>query len=567
VFGRVPVFPPREARTGVRSVSSPQAGHLSDLTGQVSAPRALAIDPVDPMAILAAVSLFRGFRDSGARSSGPVHTRERSGRQRRGPHADLNPGDSVGEYRIVSKLGEGGFGAVYAAAHPVIGKRAAVKVLHPQYSADEAVTSRFIAEARAVNQIRDRNIVDIFSFGALPDGRHYYVMELLEGVALDAYLDRAGRLPLKEALAILHVLANAIAAAHQAGIAHRDLKPGNVYLELDDEGNVYPKVLDFGMAKLLGAGAPAVHKTRSGTPIGSPRYMSPEQCRGVEVDHRTDIYAFGCIAYRMLTGADVFDGRTALELMMAHVSAAVPSPSSRCPDLDPHLDEPILKLLEKDPDARPQTMHAAYESLAAGASRTGQDVSHGRMTVTPLLLTMVAEREGTREEAVEPSRWRATLTGSRGASGRSRARTLAAVLGGAALVGILVLSAVRRSAPPEPERSLAPPIRPSAVEQARASLPAASAAPAPSSTVEVTVRSRPVQAEIYHNDRRLGVTPGPVSLPRSGEPLTLVLRAPRYAPATVEVRPTQDRSLDVTLLLRASAPHGATLPRDLENPY
>ncbi|MBN1611966.1 MAG: serine/threonine protein kinase [Polyangiaceae bacterium] len=511
------------------------------------------------------MSLFRLFRDSGARSSGPVHTRERSARQG-GSHADLSPGDSVGEYRIVRRLGEGGFGAVYAAAHPVIGKRAAVKVLHPQYSADEVVTSRFVAEARAVNQIRDRNIVDIFSFGALPDGRHYYVMELLEGIALDAYLERAGRLPVPEALAILRVLANAIAAAHDAGIAHRDLKPGNVFLELDDEGNVYPKVLDFGMAKLLGAGAPAVHKTRSGTPIGSPRYMSPEQCRGVEVDHRTDIYAFGCIAYRMLTGMDVFDGPTALELMMAHVSAAPPSPSSRCAEIDAHLDEPILKLLEKEPDKRPQTMHAAYESLAAGAHRAGQDLSDSGMTVTPLLRTMVEEREVAGLEAVEPSRWR-TFAGSQSASGRLRAWALGAALGGAALVGVLALAATRRHVAPESE--LSPPVASAApiAEPAPASEPADSAAPAPSSTVEVTVRSRPVQAEIYHNDRRLGVTPGPVSLPRGEAPQTLVLRAPRYAPAAIEVRPIKDQSLDVTLAFRASVPSRAQLPRDLENPY
>jgi eukaryotic-like serine/threonine-protein kinase len=548
-------------------LSSGQAGHLSDLGGQVSGTKALAIDRLDRMAILAAVSLFREFRDSGARPSGPARTPERSGHQRRGSPADLGPGDSVGEYRIVRKLGEGGFGAVYAAAHPVIGKRAAVKVLHPQYSADEAVTSRFVAEARAVNQIRDRNIVDIFSFGALPDGRHYYVMELLEGVALDAYLDRAGRLPIQEALGILHVLANAIAAAHEAGIAHRDLKPGNVFLELDDEGNVYPKVLDFGMAKLLGAVPPAVHKTRSGTPIGSPRYMSPEQCRGVEVDHRTDIYAFGCMAYRMLTGADVFEGPTALELMMAHVSASPPEPSSRCPELDPELDAPILRLLEKDPEKRPQSMQAAYESLAAGARRAGQDVSVGRVTVTPLLRTMVDQRDAAREEAVEPSRWRATFGISPVAAWRSRARVLAVVLAAAALVGMLVFAFAQPPAAPEPEPAPPAPSAPAVAERAPVADRAAVLAPAPAATVQVTVRSRPVPAEIYHNDRRLGVTPGPVSLPRGEVPQTLVLKAPHFVPASVEVRPSADQRVEVALVPRAAAPASAELPRDLENPY
>jgi serine/threonine protein kinase len=521
------------------------------------------------MAILASVSVFRGFRAWRARASAPLLPRDRSGHQRRGAYADLTPGDTVGEYRIVRKLGEGGFGTVYAAAHPVIGKRAAVKVLHAQYSADEAVTSRFIAEARAVNQIRNRNIVDIFSFGALADGRHYYVMELLEGVALDLYLDRAGRLPVQEALPILHVLASAIAAAHEAGIAHRDLKPGNVFLELDDDGNVYPKVLDFGMAKLLGAAVPAVHKTRSGTPIGSPRYMSPEQCRGVQVDHRTDIYAFGCIAYRMLTGVSVFDGATALELMMAHVSLLPPSPSSRCAELGTHLDGPILKLLEKEPQDRPQTMHAAYESVAVAAERSGQDVNDARITVTPLLRTMVEEREVSAEQAVEPSMRRGMFIGSRSASARSRVGRVIAVVGAAALTGILVLvlHGQRFASEREPSPSPPPPAVASTAERAPAPRPAAFAAPAKASSVQVTVRCRPVQAEIYWKAQRLGVTPGPVSLPRGEQPQTLVLKAPRYVSAVVEVLPTADRIKDVTLVSRPPPPVSAELPSDLENPY
>ncbi|HMA97477.1 MAG TPA: serine/threonine-protein kinase, partial [Polyangiaceae bacterium] len=280
---------------------------------------------------------------------------------------DLQQGEWVGEYVIVRKLGEGGFGAVYEALHPVIGKRAAVKVLHAQYSSDERVTSRFAAEARAVNQIRNKNIVDIFSFGELADQRQYYVMELLEGVPLDAYIQRAGRLELRETLAILSEIAKALQAAHDAGIAHRDLKPENVFLALDEEGLVHPKILDFGMAKLLSPGALPVHKTRSGTPIGSPRYMSPEQCRGTEVDPRTDVYAFGCMAFHMLSGVPPFDANTALELMMAHVSAPPVPLSSVGPDLGPAIDESLLKMLEKMPENRPQTILEAFEHLRNAA--------------------------------------------------------------------------------------------------------------------------------------------------------------------------------------------------------
>src|SRR6185503_18557062 len=141
-----------------------------------------------------------------------------------GVEPDLAPGHPVGEYRIETKLGEGGFGSVYRAVHPLIGKAAAIKVLNRQYSSNPAMVGRFIAEARAVNQIRNRNIIDIFSFGTLDDGRQYYVMELLEGMTFDRYIKQKGRLTPEETVLILRGVARALDAAHAAGIAHRDLK-------------------------------------------------------------------------------------------------------------------------------------------------------------------------------------------------------------------------------------------------------------------------------------------------------------------------------------------------------
>src|SRR5688572_12034772 len=213
---------------------------------------------------------------------------------------DLDAGQTVGEYVIDDKLGEGGFGAVFKATHPLIGKQVAIKVLFRQYSANPQMVSRFISEARAVNQIRHKNIIDIFSFGQLPDGRHYYVMEYLQGVTLDEHLGMRGRLTMGDALPILRQLARALDAAHAKGIAHRDLKPENIFIAAGDD-EVYPKLLDFGIAKLLVDGK-RQHKTRTGAPIGTPYYMSPERCRGRDVDHRTDIYSFGILAYQMLTG-------------------------------------------------------------------------------------------------------------------------------------------------------------------------------------------------------------------------------------------------------------------------
>jgi serine/threonine-protein kinase len=195
--------------------------------------------------------------------------------------SDLQPGQQVGEYVVDGKLGEGGFGAVFKGTHPLIGKQVAIKVLNRQFSSNPQMVSRFISEARAVNQIRHRNIIDIFSFGSLADGRQYYVMELLAGVPLDNYLEQRGRLTLAEAIPILRSVARALDAAHAKGIAHRDLKPENIYIAQDDDGTPFPKLLDFGIAKLLSGDAPHQHKTRTGAPMGTPYYMSPESAAGV----------------------------------------------------------------------------------------------------------------------------------------------------------------------------------------------------------------------------------------------------------------------------------------------
>ncbi|KYF71943.1 hypothetical protein BE15_05285, partial [Sorangium cellulosum] len=291
-----------------------------------------------------------------------------------GADPDLAPGTPVGEYRIDAKIGVGGFGTVYRATHPVIGKAAAIKVLSRQCSANPQLVSRFVAEARAVNQIRHRNIIDIFSFGALGDGRHYYVMELLEGMTLDAYLRKRGRLPPAEALPILVKIARALDAAHAAGIAHRDLKPENVFLVFDEDGAIFPKLLDFGIAKLLGEPSTTAHKTRTGHLIGTPLYMSPEQCRGRNVDHRTDVYSFGILAHELLAGAPPFDGESAFDLLTKHASEPAPPVSSLATHLSPALDAPLLRMLEKDPASRPASLLEATAALVEAARGAGYDV-------------------------------------------------------------------------------------------------------------------------------------------------------------------------------------------------
>src|SRR5262249_35747466 len=202
----------------------------------------------------------------------------------------LEEGTMVGEYRVQHKLGAGTFGDVYAGEQPIIGKRVAIKVLNRRFASDPVMVSRFVAEARAVNTLRQRNIIDIFYFGVLPGlDRHYFVMELLDGMTLGAFLERAGRVPVAPILPVVRGIADALDAVHEAGITHRDLKPDNVFLARERGGGYFPKLLDFGIAKLLGE--ETAHKTGSGMVLGTPLYMSPEQARGRPAEPASGISA------------------------------------------------------------------------------------------------------------------------------------------------------------------------------------------------------------------------------------------------------------------------------------
>lgn len=286
----------------------------------------------------------------------------------RGPHSGLlPPGASVGEYEIVKFLGSGAFGTVYHATHAVIGKQVALKVLSRELAGDPAIVARFVDEARAVNRIAHPNIVDIFGFGSLPDGRKYCVMELLVGETLGAFLKRRAPISLTEALPILTRIAAALDAAHTSSIVHRDLKPDNIFLchERADSSGVAaldPKVklLDFGIAQI----ADGLHqKTGSQLRLGTPAYMSPEQCEGGSVDYRSDIYALGLVAFEMLTGHAAFEGANALQVALKQVSSTAPPPSSRLPELSKRVDDAILQMLSKRAQDRPDSATAAIRAL------------------------------------------------------------------------------------------------------------------------------------------------------------------------------------------------------------
>ncbi|MBL9016162.1 MAG: protein kinase [Myxococcales bacterium] len=461
-----------------------------------------------------------------------------------GGDRDLEAGTAVGEYEIQAKLGAGGFGTVYRAAHPVIGKQVAIKVLARKYSADEDMVSRFIAEARAVNQIRHRNIIDIFSFGTLDDGRAYYMMELLEGEPLDQVLDARGRIPLDEAVPILKAIAKALDAAHAKSIAHRDLKPENIFLAQDSEGERYPKLLDFGIAKLMGPENTTKHKTATGAPIGTPYYMSPEQCRGKDVDHRTDIYSLGVVAYRLLTGAYPFDADGYLEIMMKQIGEEPVPPSSIAPELPPSVDAAIARMMRKDPAQRPASCAAGIAALVAGAAITPSIPS------TPLPAT---SRPGGRAISgmaatqLSDAGLAATMVPTTQPPGAPVKRTglwvaLGAIgVGGAAVAAVLAIRGDEPTRPtpaPKPQIAVPPPPIDAAVAP-----PVIDAA---SKDVVVTVEGAPEGTEVRIGASPIGVVPA-ISVPRGGSPVVLSFYADGYLPMSKTVTPDRDQRLEITL--------------------
>ena len=273
-------------------------------------------------------------------------------------------GQVFGGYRLVTALRSGGMGTVYYAEHTVIGRRAAVKVLHPEVSRNPQLVSRFLTEARAANDIRHPNVVEITDLGQSGD-LHYIVMSFLEGETLGERLEREKVLDEPTTVRIVRQIASALAAAHEHGIVHRDLKPENVFLLNHPDYPDYVKVLDFGIAKLIGPQqASAPHNTVVGMVIGTPAYMSPEQCRGqAELDHRSDIYSLGVMLYEMLTGTVPFRGDAAADVLLAHVRERPVPPLDLNPKLSRHISDAIVRALDKDPALRFATMRELRDAI------------------------------------------------------------------------------------------------------------------------------------------------------------------------------------------------------------
>jgi tRNA A-37 threonylcarbamoyl transferase component Bud32 len=419
-----------------------------------------------------------------------------------GDDEQLAAGATVGDYVVERFLGAGAMGEVYAGKHPVIGKRVAIKVLRHELAASAEAAERFIREARAVNQVDHENVVDVFAFGRLEDGRLYLVMDLVDGASLRAKLVN-GPLPLEEAIKILEPIADALDAAHGKGVIHRDLKPDNIMLSSAKPPKVM--ILDFGIAKLVSKaneGKPTGPSTLTGagTWLGTPSYMAPEQWSVDGAGPASDRYALGVIAFELLTGAPPFTATSVPAMMEQHFRTKVPALASRAfpEDVGRTLDRVLEKALAKDPDARYATARTFVDELRA----------HSVPGVAPLRAKPAAA---------------APRTG--------RAALLAAGLLGAGVLGagiVVVLTARGRE--------------PSASARGASAL-----RPPPTGTVSIVVRSSPGGAEVRRGAVILGTTPTKVTA-QSGEHLELDVRKPGYAPVhrSVTAGP-EDSAVDVAL--------------------
>ena len=291
--------------------------------------------------------------------------------------ADSLVGTVLGDrYQIEEIIGEGGMGRVYLAQHKLLGKRFALKVLHPELAANRELAERFVREARAASSIESDHVVDISDFGLLPDGTGYFVMEYLDGKDLEERLDDEGPQSADFTRRIGVQVADAIRGAHAETIVHRDLKPSNIVIA-QRKGKDFCKILDFGIAKSPtsdsgGSGQTLV--TQVGVMMGTPHYMAPEQIDG-EVDPRSDIYALGIVLFEMLAGNPPFDAESIAELLAKQKWSAPPSIHEAYADADcpPELEAVVRKCLEKKPEDRYQEAGEVIEALEALTTTTAAE--------------------------------------------------------------------------------------------------------------------------------------------------------------------------------------------------
>ena len=511
------------------------------------------------------------------------------------------PGESIGNYRLLSKLGSGGMGVVYAAEHVLLGRRAAIKFLRPEVSSEPTIVERFFTEARAASAVRHPGIVEVYDFG-YHDKLAYLVMEYLDGETLRTCLKTEGRITPERAVPIALHIASALEAAHSAGVVHRDLKPDNVFLAKATAPDlsrrtqqllIGPRVciLDFGVAKLVrGEGESNPNITTSDVVVGTPTFMSPEQCRGGgNVDGRSDLYSLGCILYAMLCARPPFVGTGSGDVLAQHIYQAPDPPRWYAPDIPPDLEAIILKLLDKEPARRYSSAHELARALRAvplSPEAAASPTVHGgppppAPAPTPVPLPVppdpsspsfapMPSSPGASSPSLPPLSSSGGLSSSSMHSAygslphphRSRAALLwiCGVLG-VAFVGGAIALAVTHSGEPETAATVPPPAP--ATAEPPAAVPAADASPIHEAAtgemlgmVRLDIDSEPAGAEIFRQgqSQRIGRTPFSVKQPPEPGYVTFELKKQGFETELVSM-PTDKSGETRATLRKVGAPH------------
>jgi serine/threonine-protein kinase len=289
-------------------------------------------------------------------------------------HTDIRRAREMGSYRLVEKLGEGGMGEVWKAEHRMLARPAAIKLVRRDDSGSDSSGSggthlhRFEREVQATAQLRSPHTVEVYDYGLTEDRTFYYVMELLDGLSLEEFVQEYGPMPAERVVHVLSQMCHSLAEAHEGGLVHRDIKPANIFLCRYGRDFDFVKVLDFGLVKQAGGRRTEPKLTAFGTFAGTPAYGSPETAlaESQDVDGRSDIYSMGCVAFWLLTGRTVFGGPTPMRILVQHVNEEPPSPSAVTElEIPEELDRLVLACLRKSRDERPASADALREALQA----------------------------------------------------------------------------------------------------------------------------------------------------------------------------------------------------------
>jgi serine/threonine-protein kinase len=498
----------------------------------------------------------------------------------------IQEGQVFGNFQVLSRLGSGGMGSVYLAENPAIGKRVALKVIHPDLARNGELVQRFMNEARAVNRIGNEHIVEVHDHGQTPNGEYFFFMEYIHGRTLGEVIGEQGALPVPRALHISAQLADALAAAHAVSIIHRDLKPDNVMLTTRLGDPDFIKVLDFGLAKML-AESTDVNLTAQGVVLGTPHYMAPEVCESRKaIDHRADIYSLGVLIFQMMTGRLPFDAASMGGVLIKHVTEPPPAPRGINPAIPPSVEQIILRCLAKQPEARFQSMGELRQALldpegylASGppvmpsaspsrfAGAVPAELPDTQISMPPVMPNDVPPHMQWPMAPVNRTMHIGAATGVHEAM-RRRWPVIAVVLAVAGLTGAAVVLAVTDEpttvAPVILFLDSGPEALPPNVGDAGAAGDRAQQARGVDAGATVTVRltTRPAGAQVFDEQGTLlGATPTAITLPRDGREHVLAFRHPRAEARRKTVVANGDAEFELELTpLDDSAPKATPDP-------